>query len=63
MNIYAANNYAIKYIKKQVTELQEEINQVIFEDFNKFLYEIDISAKVKKKKKSLQKNIEDLNNK
>lgn len=61
MNIYAANNYAIKYIKKQVTELQEEINQVIFEDFNKFLYEIDISAKVKKK--SLQKNIEDLNNK
>lgn len=62
MNIYAANNYAIKYIKKQVTELQEEINQVIFEDFNKFLYEIDISAKVKKKK-SLQKNIEDLNNK
>ena len=63
MNIYAANNYAIKYIKKQVTELQEEINQVIFEDFNKFLYEIDISAKVKKKKKSLQKKIEDLNNK
>lgn len=62
MNIYAANNYAIKYIKKQVTELQEEINQVIFEDFNKFLYETDISAKVKKKK-SLQKNIEDLNNK
>lgn len=45
MNIYGANNYAIKYIKKQVTELREEINQVIFGDFNKFLYEIDISAK------------------
>ena len=30
MNIYAANNYAIKYIKKQVTELQEEINQQLY---------------------------------
>lgn len=45
MNIYAANNYAVKYIKKQVTEVREEINQVIFGDFNKFLYETDISAK------------------
>ena len=48
--MYAANSYAIRYIKKQVTELQKEINQVIFEDFNKFLYEIDISAKEKTKK-------------
>lgn len=24
LNIYAANNYAIKYIKQQMTELQEE---------------------------------------
>lgn len=46
----AAKNYAIKYIKKQVTELQKELNQVILEDFNKFLYEIDISAKEKNKK-------------
>lgn len=27
MNIYVANNYAIKYIKQQVTELQKERNQ------------------------------------
>lgn len=44
MNIYVANNYAVKYIKKQVTELREEINQVILEILTNSS-EIDISAK------------------